>query len=613
MTLALLSLGLASCSTEGSSSALTTTSSAASSSSVSASVSETDSSDTSEESSSSSAWVDYGSTELTEDMLDAVSGTNLTLKGHLFIGMLSESTPYGVEIQYEGGANLTSVSTLAQDFETGDEIPMTTQTYSYEGDNGDAYRPQNPDKDNEVSYDTGVSFEKSGLYTNPLSSFQAADFAIDYSYTGPGYKFSYVGEDDDAVLAAYANLASTATSDMYTFYGDLLTDLSLYTDGAAIQSIGIKAESSDPDLAAMGLSLSLNYEIQDVGTTKIDEESVLVDPYAIPADQTAQYDAFQKALDTAKADNYHFTAVAADADGVTFQTSEAYATPEGWAGVETADGQSAYYGVVANDDGTFDYYGGSAADKLEPSYKTYKATHHLPTYDFSTAIFDLNTEKSTDDLYVFDIKDDFLEHYYASAVVNEITYDSFADTASDLEFAITKDGLIQSFSFAFTHDGDDATFVETFDSFGGVTEIPTTIADFTGYVPLEVPSSWEEATDQDDIAISMMLEFMANGDQAEYLLSDALKPYFVGFSTGFDNDNNVVVQLTLIKEYNSESCIELYELAKAELEKTIGTTLTVPNSLTYFAEATLENGLTYNVQATTDDTVLLQVYGPMAF
>ena len=588
-------------------------SSPASSSSSSASSSEVSSSEVSvsDDSTSSSVWIDYGKTELTQEMLDAVTGDNITLEGRMFLGMSSMATPYGIQLKYTGDAYLATFSTMSEDWESGEEFPLTQSSYYFKGEEGDAMVPQSPDKNNVVAQDTGDAFD-SGFYTNPLALFDATDFALDYTYSGPGYKFSWAGSDDQKAITAYANIASSVTQGMYTFYGDLLTDLSIYTDGNEITGLGISATSSDESMADYGLLVSIQVGMKDVGTTEIDAEAVATQPYAVPEGQEEEYEAFQSALDKIAAKNYHFDVEVTDSTGTVIQESEAYVTADGWAGSDAypADKTISYYGVHKNEDGTFDYYGGSAPDELAPSYKAYAAYHHLPAFDFAKEIFELDEEQSTEDVYVFTLRDSFTESYYASAVTNEVTYDTFGNTGIDLTFEVNKDGTMKGFVFHYT-DSDDktSTFTQTYDSFGTVESIPTSIADFTNYTPLAVPTSWDDASDTDGIPLTMMLGYMENGDAAVFPVTENLKPYYMNFISTFGTDT-ISIQANFVKETTYDSASELYELAIDELEKLLDTTFEATNPL-YMQESATVDGLTYTVAVLSNYVVAIDITGPM--
>ena len=567
------------------------------------------SSSSSNSSSSSDPWIDYGSIELTDTMLDAVSLNNITLRGHMFLGMSSQSTPYGIELKYDTGIFSATYSTMAQDFVTGEEIPTTSTTYYYEGENGNAFTPNSPNINNIASQDTGDSFD-SGYYTNPFALFDASDFTINYSYSGPGYQFAFTGLDVNKIITAYTNIASAASGGMYTFYGDTIEGFYIYTDGEQVTGLGVSASSSDPMYEEFGLGLSMSLQIKDLGTTTVDTSS-MTSPYSIPEGQEEEYQAFYDALDLLDNYNYHFDVKVTDVLGTTIQESEAYVLEDGWAGVDRYTDSADYYGVHHNSDGTYDYYNGSSSDSLAPQYKAYAAYHHLPSFDFAPEIFTLDTASSTDSVYVFTLREDFIENYGASLVANELTYDAFANTARDLTIEINSDGSFNSFTFNYTESNNTiSTFVETFDSFGTLTEIPTSMADFTNYVSMAIPTSWDDpaAVDADDLPLSMWLDMMEGGSDILFPLTSALTPYYMGFYSIL-GDGTISLQLDLVKETNYDSARELYELACGELSTLLNTELETLDG--YLQASATIGSVTYTVGVLTSYVVVIEITSAM--
>ena len=569
-TLATLSLLLASCG--GNSTSTSTTGSASASTAPTSTVTpsgDKDSTDTKPTSTTTTL-----PSELTDDMLGSliaddvtfgVSATSTIKSSGSTINSFTKDTTLklGEDVYSEAGDYTlkSSSSSSSSSFNTG----------YYKGSNNNAYYCGTPDLNNVVT-DTDSEMAFDDYFTNPFA--ERVDNLLDsssYDYkktmSRKGYTvfelndefYDDVKEDLLALDSFYEGIATYGLSYMYYVisYNATGTASTLDAKDITVNSFTVNADADNVigftyDISVekkftssnqsydMTFSSVVTVNLSDIYSTDLTKADVQKQPYTKASGTDTQYAAFDSALSSIANGNYLFKADVKQQKTKYFTYEGAVLTDEysilgyGYNDLGTqADMTEAYYsGYHKVSTGVYDYYSSDTATIAKGSSHTSSCT--IPSFDFSSLIFEYDATNSTSDAYVFTLRDS----YDASDVLALSTVFNFS-TASGLTVTVNKDGSLKSMDFSYistsSYSGSTATYyvTMTFSDIGTTTTIPTNIADFSSYTPYKTPTSYADITD--DI-LDYGTYYTSNGKTENY--ADDL-PTVIKAVVGEDNYSNV--------------------------------------------------------------------------
>jgi hypothetical protein len=568
-------------------------------------------------------------------MIQALAGNNITVTGKMKMGTIGfGSTSYGFRTQFTADSYRFAYSTVGTDWTTGDPLNITSSNFYYSNGGKVAYTHA-PDEMNECEVVLTTDWDKS-VYVNSIGALTASEFALDEEYTGAGYKFKV---SDDTLNDTVNKAALDRVYEGYVgsqagqFGGTTITDMSFYTDGkGAIVGFGAEYKELNAAMtAAFGMDIvmftSFYVTFSDIGTTTLDKAQYVNVPYTIDTKEKDRYDAFSTALTKFATPNYAWEIKVDTSTGTTLQSSKALVTADGWSGYDsypTGIGTAAYYGVHKKTDGKFDYYRGTAADKLAGDHAAYAATATLPTYQLSPAIFDVDYVDSTTTDYVFTMKEDFIKNSYGPyAAGKALSVDSYA--SSGTYFKVTIDIATQTMKKIETDvdvnsDNKGCTFTQTFSDFGAVTAIPTDVADFTAYTAFTVPAAWADVTattdaktyqKATDVLPTLFTAAVVTEIEKIFPIVGGLENYYLGAGyakQGTDSDGNATAptfDFALVQETRYDDAVALYKTVLAEMTA-LGYKL-IPSDTQYDAKASLVDGNASTVEVTISSNYIVYI------
>ena len=255
---------------------------------------------------------------------------------------------------------------------------------------------------------------------------------------------------------------------------------------------------------AVNMASTLSVSVKDVDSTGL----TLADCKDVPFVKTANADDKYTAFDTAVSQMKNI-----DAGGYKFSgvLKEITSKVGGMEGVIFKDGYSAksydcdllgqpkkdsysYSGVHKVKDGVYDYYTSETPAVAEGAAHV-DIADVVPTFDFSTVIFEFDSKKSTAEDYVFTLRDAM----DPATVLPLMTIYSF-DNVTSVSVHVTSAGVFKGLDLSFTATSTVSNSTKTatynlsltFSDIGTVTSIPADLATFDGYVPYTEPTSYAE-------------------------------------------------------------------------------------------------------------------------
>ena len=156
-----------------------------------------------------------------------------------------------------------------------------------------------------------------------------------------------------------------------------------------------------------------------------------------------------------------------------------------------------YSGVHKVKDGVFDYYE-STTPAIAEGAKNVDIADVVPTFDFSTEIFEFDSKKSKGEDYVFTLRDAMDPADVLPLMVLPVY--SFKNVTS-VSVHVTSAGVFKELDFSFKGTSSyNSTLTTTynvsltFSEIGTVTSVPSDFATFDSYVPYTEPKSYAELT-----------------------------------------------------------------------------------------------------------------------
>ena len=510
--LALCGLFLAGCETTGNTSSVSDSTSSSEPTSVVTSSEDSTSGESSEISSE-----EPSDPELQQAHISAISGNNLTLSGTCYIGTVEYgTTDYETTVKYTDGYWQGTYDTMASDW-YGNEYEYSETNTFYRTEDGYLAQSQAPDINNQIASTYGTLWTSS-IFVNMLEHFSASWFEWDSTYSDANGCNRFVMTEEalaseEVYYAEYNLFESIAEYTFGTSFGGDLQHFYIYTDSANENIVNIEFYEMDTSWSEYGYTYVTNVDLDvlNVGTTQIDETAVY-SPYSVPSGQETQYSAFESAIAHLEEHNYTANVQCIDTTNPDhiYQESKYEVTENGYSGVDysyeyATDGETStetrsltsefYFGTHKVEDGTYDYYEGYSADTLTGvAGAGNNPWYHWPDHQFAVEIFELVEEESTSDSYVFQLREDYMEHNYAYYVAGEFTTDYYRyymeedyEAGSNLKISISSTGYIESFEFIY----DDwtnplTTFKQTFSDWG-TTSITDDMGDFANYTAYEYP------------------------------------------------------------------------------------------------------------------------------
>lgn len=581
-TLATLSLLLASCGGNSTSTSTTGSASTAPTSTVTPS-GDKDSTDTKPTSTTTSA-----PDTLTDSILTSVAADDATFGVESTVDFSAGGSTY------ENYSKNTTIKISEDVYSENGSVnyKYLNSSYSYSTGSSDINAGYWKGSDKKIHYNTDpdlynnveektLSTNFDGTLTNPfedLSSdlYSAANYDLKKTYGRKGYSVFKLAddflEDEDVIsdiLSVDTFVNDLGTMNLSYFYSYVCSEYlgssaTLSAKNVTVDYFNVNANSEEVtgfsykisttisasttsgSTVSIILSSEADVKLSNLYTTELTKDSVVKAPFTKTAGAETQYAAFESAITKMQAGNYEFEAYIKQQKTKLYGYKGAILTDEysvleyeyNTLGTAADDSTYSYSGIHKVSDGVYDYYSSDTAAIAKGSSH---ATASIPTYAFSSEIFEYDATNSSADEYVFNLRD----AYTASDIVSLSTIYTISG-AQDLSFTVNKDGTLKEINLSYTSPSSvsssaKATYYVTFSfsNVGTTTTIPSDLATFTNYVAYTTPSSYSAITDY----IFDYVNYVNNGTST--LLTSSLDTYIKAV-VGDENYSKVPDFLNLV-------------------------------------------------------------------
>lgn len=378
-----------------------------------------------------------------------------------------------------------------------------------------------PDVHNQVKEDAIA--QNWAFLDNPIvDDFDDSYFTYDAAASkGKDYSVFQVSEEakvNSEATAKFSDLESYFT-DNFVSMSDYVTKLGGSASDIKLDSVSLKVnldgligfdmkytfDVTDSTYGlAVNMATTLSVSVKDVDSTGLTLADCKDVPFVKTANADDKYTAFDTAVSQMKnidAGGYKFTGVLKEItskvggmEGVVFK--DGYAAKSyscDLLGKPKEDSYS-YSGVHKVKDGVFDYYT-SKTPAIAEGAAHVDIADVVPTFDFSTVIFEFDSKNSKADDYVFTLRDAM----DPADVLPLMTIYSF-DNVTSVSVHVTSAGVFKELDLSFTSTSTVSNSTKTatynlsltFSDIGTVTSIPADLATFGSYVPYTEPTSYAE-------------------------------------------------------------------------------------------------------------------------